>query len=231
MLQHAGPPGRERQDDAILRILTNDCHPPRHHPHPLRVMISTSKAFSHSLSRGEDFSGFNEIKNRHFTYKGGTIMLDKALLADMSFFSGLDLEDLAAIARAGDILEFDANGIIFKEGETAEDLFGILQGEVELSLMFEENRLETNIQYEESILARIQVLQEPIVFDTLDPGEIFGWSSLVGPGQLTSTARCVRPTRVFAVPAPRLKAILDKNPQAGYLLMERLGGICFLCIQ
>lgn len=152
-------------------------------------------------------------------------MLDKALLKDFDVFSDVPDAKLEEIAQISDIVEFKAQDVIFKENDTAKNLYGVLDGEVELSLIFEDRVLKTNIQYEESILARMEYHEKPIVVETLGPGEAFGWSSLVNPRQLTATARCPVASKIIFVPATELKAMFGRDASLGYLIMQKLAEI------
>jgi CRP-like cAMP-binding protein len=152
-------------------------------------------------------------------------MLDKGLLDGFSIFSEVPQDKLSGIAEKCDLLEFKSDEVIFQQGETAKNLYGVLDGEVELSLVFQDRVLKTDIDYEESITARFEVMEKPIVVDTLGPGEVFGWSALVSPRQLTATARCSKHTRVFTLSADDLKAMNDQDPSVGYLIMEKLAEV------
>ncbi len=149
-------------------------------------------------------------------------MLEKGLLAGFSIFSEVPQDKLAAIAEKCELPEFNSDEVIFQQGETAKNLYGILDGEVELILVFEDRVLKADIDYERYLQARFEILEKPIVVDTLGPGEVFGWSALVNPRQLTATAKCSKPTRVFSLPADDLKAMNDQDPALGYAIMEQL---------
>ena len=64
-----------------------------------------------------------------------------------------------------------------------------------------------------------------MVFETVAPGEIFAWSALIAPHQLTSTATCTEPTRLIVVPADALEAVFERAPQAGAVFMKRLAEV------
>jgi len=156
-------------------------------------------------------------------------MLKNAQLTNFEIFSGLAPDKLEAIAQAGEIKEFEENDIIFHEDEAADRLYGVLDGEVELSIVFKDKILKAvplkDIKYEEENLSRIEVLERPIVVDTIAPGEVFGWSSAVSPGMRTATARCARASKVISVPGARLKTICDKDPALGYVIMGKLSEV------
>lgn len=158
-------------------------------------------------------------------------MLDKGLLTEFSIFSDVPQDKLSAIAQTGDLVEFKPQEVIFHQDEAAGNLYGVLDGEVELILIFKGEVFKTDIQYEESVHTQVEVQERPIVIDTVGPGEVFGWSSLVNPRRLTATAKCSKPTQVFSIPAADFKSMLDQDPELGYVIMERLAGIISLRLQ
>jgi CRP-like cAMP-binding protein len=56
---------------------------------------------------------------------------------------------------------------------------------------------------------------------TVGPGEIFGWSSLVEPYQLTASAYCATPVRVVAITASGVRALMTMSCSLGYRLMQK----------
>lgn len=156
-------------------------------------------------------------------------MLNKAQLANFEIFSSLNPDKLEAIAQTGDLKKFKENDVIFREDEAADRLYGVLDGEVELSIVFKDKILKAvplkDIKYEEENLSKIEVLERPIVVDSISVGEVFGWSSAVSPGMRTATARCTEPSTVVSIPGTRLKTICDKDPALGYVIMGKLSEV------
>ena len=64
-------------------------------------------------------------------------------LARFKFFSSLTAETLNLIAQKGKILEFEPGDVIFHFNEPAEHFYGLLEGEVDLSLVFKDKVLKT----------------------------------------------------------------------------------------
>ncbi|QTA88397.1 Crp/Fnr family transcriptional regulator [Desulfonema magnum] len=159
--------------------------------------------------------------------------MDKKLLSEFKFFSDVSDDALSVIAPKCDILEFNSDDVVFNWGDKALNLYGVLEGEVELSLMFKEKIMKTDIEYEEAIRVRFDVLKKPIIVERVGVGEVFGWTSLVGDAgsQWTATAQCSQPVRAFSVPAANLKAMFDKDPKLGYLIMGRVSEIVSLRLQ
>jgi CRP-like cAMP-binding protein len=138
-------------------------------------------------------------------------MPEKNLLAGFSFFSDVDSDTLEAISKKAEILEFDAGDVIFHYEAPSTHLYGLLEGEVDLILVFKDKVLKTDIEYEEAIQATMVDEEKEIIVDTVAPGQVFGWSSIVGSGKRTVTAECLEASRIISIPADKLKAMFDKD--------------------
>ncbi len=147
------------------------------------------------------------------------------ILAGFQFFNEVPPETLAAIGQKGELLEFGPDDVIFHIDEPAEHLYGLVEGGVDLSLVFKDKVLKTEIEYEEAIQARMVDEEKSIVIDTVMPKQVFGWASLVGPPQRTVTARCTEPTRVIALAARDLHAMFAADNFLGYVVMKKLANI------
>ncbi|UCD81452.1 MAG: cyclic nucleotide-binding domain-containing protein [Desulfobacterales bacterium] len=152
-------------------------------------------------------------------------MTERNLLAGFKFFSDVQAEKLEEIARKGEILAFDADDVIFRYDEPAVHFYGVLEGKVGLSVVFKDKVLKTEIEYEESIQASMVEEEKSIVVDTVKPGQVFGWASIVGPGRRTVTAHCMQSTRVIALPAAELRAMFEEDNALGYVIMKRMSDI------
>ena len=152
-------------------------------------------------------------------------MPEKNLLNGFSFFSDVDPATLEAIAIKGEILEFKASDIIFHVDEPATHFYGLLEGEINLVLVFTDKVLKTDIEYEEAIQATMVDEEKEIIVDTVTAGQVFGWASIVGPSKRTANAECSQNSRVIAIPAEALKAMFDKDHTLGYIIMKRLSAI------
>ena len=152
-------------------------------------------------------------------------MPDKNLLSRFSFFSDVNPDALEAIVKKGEILEFKAKDVIFKVEAPATHLYGLLEGEIDLVLVFKDKVLKTDIEYEETIQASMVDEEKEIIVDRVKAGQVFGWASIVGPAKRTVNAECSQNSRVIALPADELKAMFDKDHTLGYIIMKRLGDI------
>ena len=155
----------------------------------------------------------------------GDNMPQKNLLTGISFFSDVDSDTLEAIAKKGEILEFNAGDVIFRVDEPATHFYGLLEGEINLILVFKDKVLKTDIEYEEAIQASMVDEEKEIIVDTVKAGQVFGWASIVGSAKRTVNAECSQNSRTIAIPAEELKAMFEKNHTLGYIFMKRLSDI------
>ena len=152
-------------------------------------------------------------------------MTSRNPLSDFKFFSEVRPDVLESIARLGEILEYKADDVIFRYDEPAAHLYGVLEGEVGLSVVFKDKVLKTEIEYEEAIQASMVEEEKSIVVDSVQAGQVFGWASLVGPGRRTVTAQCLKPARVVALPAAELRAMFEADNALGYVIMKKMSDI------
>jgi CRP-like cAMP-binding protein len=149
--------------------------------------------------------------------------MNDGLLSNFEIFKDMAQHSLKAIAQKSDILKLKTNDVIFRMDEPAGNFYGLIEGEVQLIITFKQKALHTEIEYEEAITARHEILEKPIIIDTIHSGEVFGWSSLVAQsGRWTVTAQCSKPSSIIALPASSLKAIFDDDPKLGYIFLGRL---------
>ena len=123
------------------------------------------------------------------------------LIAAAPLFAGLRADHLALIAGCGANDRFDAGAELFHEGGQADRFFLIRAGSVALEL------------------------EAPgrgtLVIETLQAGEVVGWSWLFEPYRWQFDARATLPTRVVAFDGVCLRGKCDADHELGYQLMRR----------
>ena len=152
-------------------------------------------------------------------------MTTKNPLAGFKFFNEVKLDTLESIARMGEIIEYKAADVIFRFDEPAVHLYGVIEGEVALSVVFKDKVLKTEIEYEEAIQTSMVEEEKSIVVDSVLPGQVFGWASLIGAGRRTVTAHCAVASRVIALPAAGLRTMFEKDNTLGYVIMKKMSDI------
>ncbi|MDF1842685.1 MAG: Crp/Fnr family transcriptional regulator [Rubripirellula sp.] len=124
------------------------------------------------------------------------------LLRQMDLTAGLsgpELSELAKIARHTDL---PPASVVFREGQNQSVIYWVVDGAITL----------------ETTGARLK----PIVLLTVGPGEVLGWSALVGDSRMTARASTVTNTRLIGFPADDLKKLCDKNHELGYRVMNSI---------
>ncbi len=124
-------------------------------------------------------------------------------IQEIKFFEGIDSDVIQGIESACSKVSFDTDQVIFKKGASAEFLYILEQGRVEL--LFRTNEDSAAI--------------------LCDSGEIFGWSSIVEKGIYTATCTSKESTSVLRIPKNKIEAVFDEHPKAAIKLYQRLGSI------
>jgi CRP/FNR family cyclic AMP-dependent transcriptional regulator len=129
-------------------------------------------------------------------------MIDVALLYELSFAKGLPpraMEALATMAELETVAEWE---VLFREGALCQDLFLVQTGFFTLDMHVPAR-------------GRVTIL-------TVGPGELLGWSALLGEGSMTATATAVEESRVITLPGDKLRTLCNVDHEFGYSLMRHL---------
>lgn len=121
------------------------------------------------------------------------------------FLTGMTAEHREILARISLPVTFDANELIFREGEMANRLYLILNGAISI---------ETEDDFGDSI--QIQVLE---------PGEVLGWSWLIPPENLTFSARALEPASAIFIYGTKLREACHADPVFGYEILKRIAQV------
>jgi CRP-like cAMP-binding protein len=125
-------------------------------------------------------------------------------------FRGLSDEQLELIAPLCRQVHCLSGKVFFKEGDEATELFVVLEGQVDL---------EVDLYIGDHVRPKTVVVEKVIEEDT------FGWSALVEPRRMTTTARCRRDVDVVAINGADLKALLAVHLDIGVIVMENVAQI------
>ncbi len=117
------------------------------------------------------------------------------------FFADLTDEVVAAVALLTTPLDFERGQVVGREGEPARRFYALRSGRVALELH--------------------AIDQPPAIIETLQGGEIVGWSWLAPPYRWLFDAVAMEPVSTLAVDGARLRAEMDADPVLGYALTCR----------
>ena len=123
------------------------------------------------------------------------------LLRRLRFSADFPDEMLQRLAAAAKVRRFLPHDLLFREKAENEQLMIICSGRVALDLQVPGH-------------GNVQML-------TLGPGELLGWSALLG-GRMTTSATAVEETMIVAISAGEVLATCEADHSFGYWLMRRV---------
>ena len=127
-------------------------------------------------------------------------------LQKIPWLQELKAEHIRKIEAMSTVRHVKAGESIFREGDTHESVYVVIEGRVGLE-MFVPHRGKVR-------------------FYTADPWEIFGWSSVTpNVGVRTAGATAVLDGSVLKIDAAKLGAACDEDHDLGYLVMRRLARV------
>jgi CRP/FNR family cyclic AMP-dependent transcriptional regulator len=127
------------------------------------------------------------------------------IVAESPSFAGLTQPQLELIAGCARNVGFNKGERLFREGDPADTFYLVRKGRVALSI---------------HLPAR-----GAVVIETLDPGEIVGWSWLFPPFVWHFDARAVDDLRTVAFDGACLRAKCEADHDLGYELMGRFASV------
>ncbi len=131
-------------------------------------------------------------------------------LRKTQLFKNLSDEQLDVVAPLCRQVHCLSGKVFFSEGDEATDLFVVLEGEVALEV---------------DLFMGDHVRPQTITVEKVAKDDSFGWSALVEPRRMTTTARCTRDVDIVAINGDDLKALLEKHPDIGMIVMENVAKI------
>ena len=133
------------------------------------------------------------------------------LLEQVDIFADLDTERLKRIASVCTERRYGQGDIIFHENTDSDELYIILQGEVEIQV----DPRTLGVPAEES--------PGPTTIATLWRGQSFGEVALVDEGFRSASARCATPnTRLLVIRRDDLIQMCQDDFEMGYILMRNV---------
>jgi CRP-like cAMP-binding protein len=116
-------------------------------------------------------------------------------------FAAAYLRQIAGLAQ---LVEHDAGEVIFAEGQPERFIYLILKGAVALDIKVPDF--------------------EDIYVHRVGPGELLGWSPLLGRRAMTATARALTRCRLAALDAERVAELAEKDPRFGLEFFRAVAG-------
>ncbi len=126
----------------------------------------------------------------------------ESMLAEHPLFQELEPRHLHMVASGASEDRFGAQEYLFSEGEKAGKFYVIRKGKV---------ALETGAPPE-----------GPITTETIEEGDVVGWSWLLPPYRWQFSARAIEPTQVIVLDGVRLREKCEEDHDFGYELVKRV---------
>ena len=127
------------------------------------------------------------------------------ILAEVPLLEGMDAERLELLAGCASNVRFEAGEVLFREGDEANTFYVIRGGTV---------ALETFVP-----------ARGGMTIETIDEGEVVGWSWLFPPYRWHFDARALTRVRATAFDGSCLRGKCDDDPALGYDLMQRFAQV------
>ena len=129
----------------------------------------------------------------------------EAILANHPFFKGFQPRYTQLITGCASNVRFQAGTSIFREGEPASSFYIIRQGKVALEAMAAQ--------------------RGSLIIQTIEDGDVLGWSWLFPPYRWHFSARAVEETRAIALDGVCLREKGEADHDLGYELVKRVAHI------
>jgi len=127
------------------------------------------------------------------------------ILKEHPFFKDLKEKDLKFIVGCASNVVFKSGKIILKEGEAADKFFLLREGRVAIDIVLGQHKSIT-----------IQTIQE---------GDILGWSWLIPPHSNKFNAKALDDVRAITLDGKCLREKCETNHELGYELIKRLAKV------
>jgi CRP-like cAMP-binding protein len=124
------------------------------------------------------------------------------ILAKHPFFQNIPEENIRSIAGLAKIVQFMEGDVLFKEGGDADKFYLIIKGKVALET-FAPGKGAVTLQ-------------------TVEDGEMLGWSWLVAPYKYRFGARVITKTEMIVINGEELRLLCEKDPVLGYKMMKSM---------
>ena len=123
------------------------------------------------------------------------------LLREVPFFAGLRPDTIELVAGCGSNVQFEPGALIFREGDQADVFYLLRHGSVALEAYVPSSG--------------------PLVIETLEAGEVLGWSWLFRPHRWHFDAHALTAVRATMFDGACLRGKCEADPALGYEFMSR----------
>jgi CRP-like cAMP-binding protein len=134
-----------------------------------------------------------------------TIETLERTVGEHPFFVGLDPAHLATVVGCASNVKFEAGDFIFRDGDPADHFYVLRQGKVSVEIF--------------------APVRGPIRIDTLEEGDVLGFSWLFPPYRSHFDNRAITFVRALALDGRCLREKCERDPVLGYALLKRFAQV------
>jgi CRP-like cAMP-binding protein len=128
-------------------------------------------------------------------------MISPEILRRYPYFAAAKEESLRELAMLSDEVTVASGSIMYREGDKADRLYILVEGEVDIQYTLGSGELRT--------------------VDTIVPGELLMWSALVEPYKSTAVVTTRQNCKLIALDAAKLHVLCDKDREvANHVLLH-----------
>ena len=125
------------------------------------------------------------------------------ILKEIELFKGVDFEVMNEIAGICSEESHSKDAVLFEKDEQAKCLYILLEGTVNLVIKNGGS----------------------ITYNLSEPGDVFGWSSMLENGKYTASGICATDLKVVKIEKDKLNRIFQNRPEVGFKVLQRLAGV------
>ena len=124
-------------------------------------------------------------------------------LKEIELFEGVNFEVLNEIAGICSEDSYSKDTVLFEKDEQAKCLYILLEGTVYLVIKNGGS----------------------ITYNLSEPGDVFGWSSMLENGKYTASGICGTELKVLKIEKDKLNKIFQNHPEVGFKVLQRLAEV------
>ncbi len=125
------------------------------------------------------------------------------ILKEIELFQQIDFEVMNEIAGICSEVKYSKDTTIFERDEQAKCLYILIEGTVHLKIKNSGS----------------------ITYSLTEPGDVFGWSSMLEHGNYTASGICATDLKAVKIEKDKLIKIFNNHPDAGFKVLQRLAGV------
>ena len=125
------------------------------------------------------------------------------ILKEIELFEGVDFEVMNEIAGICSEESYSKDTVLFEKDEQAKCLYFLLEGTLYLVIKNGGS----------------------ITYNLSEPGDVFGWSSMLENGKYTASGICATDLKVVKIERDKLNRIFQNRPEVGFKVLQRLAGV------